>query len=100
MSLFFQVGGFLSEPYILVDVPVGKDSLIDYKHKMCPSTSKGCINSRNAVTLIILLEHGMYGGSPSSKVLMIPFTGKYLSSPDPPYLKLIFPGGWLKGGIN
>lgn len=76
-----------------MDVPIGKDSLINYKHKMCPSTSKGCIKSRSAVTLIILLEHGMYGGSPSSKVLMIPFTGKY-----PPYLKWIFLGEGLKEG--
>ena len=64
----------MSEPYILIDVPIGKDRLIDYKHKMCCIMDKGCIDSRKATTLLIRLEHGTYG-RPTSKVLMIPYTG-------------------------
>lgn len=73
--LIFQVGGYLSEPYILVDIPIGKDSFVDYKHKQCACTSEGCVDSKHAMTLTILLEYGTYNGMPASKVLMIPYTG-------------------------
>ncbi|CAG2255641.1 RNA pseudouridylate synthase domain-containing protein 1 [Mytilus edulis] len=70
------VGGYLSEPYILVDIPIGKDSFVDYKHKQCACTSEGCVDSKHAMTLTILLEYGTYNGMPASKVLMIPYTGR------------------------
>lgn len=57
---------------------MGEDSSVRDIHKMCTSDSESCINPREAITEIIVLEKGTYNDQPATKVLLRPHTGTYI----------------------
>lgn len=70
------VYGHLESKTQTVEVAVGEDSSVRDIHKMCTSDSESCINPREAITEITVLETGTYNDQPATKVLLRPHTGR------------------------
>ncbi|KAF7279722.1 RNA pseudouridylate synthase domain-containing protein 1-like [Rhynchophorus ferrugineus] len=71
------VRGRLSRSFIDVNIPIGEDIREVGIQKMCTSKEKEfCRNSREARTLIMAIEEGIYYNYPATKVLCRPITGR------------------------
>ncbi|XP_075223360.1 RNA pseudouridylate synthase domain-containing protein 1-like isoform X2 [Lycorma delicatula] len=57
--------------------PIGEDkSEINSSHRMCISGNECCISPREAHTRLLVIERGVYGSYPATKVLLKPVTGR------------------------
>ena len=71
------VRGHCAQDKYHVKVPIGNDSRPEYSSiKMATSDSEFVSNPRNAETLIKVVSRGTYQGSPATKILLRPLTGR------------------------
>ncbi|CAH1153681.1 unnamed protein product [Phaedon cochleariae] len=68
--------GLFSNELIDLDIPIGEDSRYKNIHKMCTYQSEFCTKSRNARTIFLVLEEGLYDCYPATKILIRPVTGR------------------------
>lgn len=70
------VRGHLERSIVYVDVPTG--DLVDdvWQGRRCTADHPTCSDPRETQTLVICLERGTYSGSPASKILLLPVTGR------------------------
>ncbi|XP_065165739.1 RNA pseudouridylate synthase domain-containing protein 1-like [Atheta coriaria] len=69
------VRGILSQRIIVVQRAIGEE--IDAEaQKMCTEDNIKCRNARNATTILTVLENGVCGNYPGTKVLIRPITGR------------------------
>lgn len=61
---------------MVIDIGIGKDMAIEDINKMCTEDTKTCSSARHAMTKLVVMQHGTYCGSPASKVLLLPYTGR------------------------
>lgn len=59
-----------------VDSAIGTDSRPNFSHCMCTESNDYCLKPKSALTLILLLELGLYNGKPASKIMLKPITGR------------------------
>ncbi|XP_074648792.1 RNA pseudouridylate synthase domain-containing protein 1-like isoform X2 [Tubulanus polymorphus] len=59
---------------MVINADIGQRSDIESRTLMCPSTHPACVNSRSALTNLIVLERGQYDGDDATKVLLMPST--------------------------
>uniref|UniRef100_A0A8D0GIJ1 Pseudouridine synthase RsuA/RluA-like domain-containing protein n=1 Tax=Sphenodon punctatus TaxID=8508 RepID=A0A8D0GIJ1_SPHPU len=55
---------------------IGKNTAEGMTHMMCIEGTEGCENPKPCQSELIVLEHGLYGGDPVTKVLLQPLTGR------------------------
>lgn len=70
------VRGLFSEEVVDVDVSIGQDLRFLEIEKMCTADSKFCIRPRLSRTVFLVLEYGLYGNYPCTKILIRPVTGR------------------------
>lgn len=70
------VRGHLEQDAVYIDVPIGKLVDADWPGRMCTVDHPDCAEPRESQTLLVCLERGQYRGSPASKILLLPITGR------------------------
>ncbi|XP_005662293.1 RNA pseudouridylate synthase domain-containing protein 1 isoform X1 [Sus scrofa] len=70
------VRGHIQESRVTISYAIGKNSTEGRTHTMCIEGTQGCENPKPSLTELVVLEHGLYGGDPVSKVLLQPLTGR------------------------
>lgn len=71
------VRGHVEANKVDINFAVGDDGRPEWhKIKMCTSQQDYCLKPRACRTKLLVLERGSYGGSPATKVLLAPITGR------------------------
>ncbi|KAM4813160.1 RNA pseudouridylate synthase domain-containing protein 1 [Urocitellus parryii] len=70
------VRGHVQESQMTISHAIGKNNTEGRTHTMCIEGTQGCENPKPSLTELVVLEHGLYAGSPASKVLLKPLTGR------------------------
>ncbi|XP_030068515.1 RNA pseudouridylate synthase domain-containing protein 1 [Microcaecilia unicolor] len=70
------VRGSVREDRLTINYAIGKDTREGLTHMMCTEGTEGCDNAKPCQTELIVLQHGLYGGEPVTKVLLQPLTGR------------------------
>jgi len=66
--------GHVEEDRVDIDIPIGKDASCE--QRMCCPDEPNCDKARVARTRLVVLSRGEYSGSPATKVLLAPVTGR------------------------
>jgi len=66
--------GHVEEDRVDIDIPIGKDALC--QQRMCCPDEPNCDKARVARTRLVVLSRGEYSGSPATKVMLAPVTGR------------------------
>lgn len=66
--------GHVKEDRVDIDIPIGKDK--SSEQRMCCPDQPNCDKARAARTRLVVLSRGEYSGSPATKVLLAPVTGR------------------------
>ena len=78
--LTLQVRGHIDESTITINKPVYPNLAEGFTHMMCCQTEgeeiPPGVKMRNAVTELMVLQRGLYGGEPATKLRLCPKTGK------------------------
>ncbi|XP_005993169.1 RNA pseudouridylate synthase domain-containing protein 1 [Latimeria chalumnae] len=70
------VRGHVAENRLKINYAIGKNTTEGMAHMMCIEGTQGCENPKPCQSELIVLEHGSYSGSPVTKVLLKPLTGR------------------------
>uniref|UniRef100_A0A146LKN6 RNA pseudouridylate synthase domain-containing protein 1 n=1 Tax=Lygus hesperus TaxID=30085 RepID=A0A146LKN6_LYGHE len=70
--------GHVSAELLEINLPIGElKSEMTGSHRMTVVNDQGtCVNPRPATTRLLVLERGIYGGYPATKVILKPITGR------------------------
>lgn len=70
------VRGHLEQSMVYIDVPTGDLADDVWRGRRCTANHLACSDPRETQTLAVCLERGSYSGSPASKILLLPVTGR------------------------
>ncbi|XP_060602466.1 RNA pseudouridylate synthase domain-containing protein 1-like [Ruditapes philippinarum] len=70
------VRGHVEDDIVFIDVPTGDLEDKEWPGRRCVSSHPACKDPKITHTLVIALEKGLFDGSPATKVVLKPITGK------------------------
>uniref|UniRef100_A0A1B6L096 Pseudouridine synthase RsuA/RluA-like domain-containing protein n=1 Tax=Graphocephala atropunctata TaxID=36148 RepID=A0A1B6L096_9HEMI len=69
--------GHVSKEFIEIKNAIGEDAMeVEGSHRMCVGEDQSCLAPRSALTRLLVLQRGLYGDYPATKVLLRPITGR------------------------
>ncbi|XP_017780252.1 PREDICTED: RNA pseudouridylate synthase domain-containing protein 1-like [Nicrophorus vespilloides] len=70
------VRGVISQELLFINLAIGENCIDTAAQKMCTNDRSYCVKAKDAMTVLLVLETGLYDSYPCTKVLVKPITGR------------------------